>query len=57
MQVTTASAAIALLQTGCVVELSLDHDLGDDEAAGTGVHVVDYVAGQQVSAGRDLLDA
>ena len=44
IHVTTAPAAIALLQTGRVVELSLDHDLGDDEVAGKGVHVVDYIA-------------
>lgn len=31
--------AIALLQTGCVTELSLDHDLGDD-AHGTGYDVL-----------------
>ncbi len=57
MQVTTASAAIALLQTGCVGVRARAHDRGAVVAAGTGVHVVDYVAGQQVSAGRDLLDA
>ena len=31
--------AIALLETGRVTDLSLDHDLGDDER-GTGYHVV-----------------
>jgi hypothetical protein len=54
IQVTTAPAAIALLQTGRVVELSLDHDLGDDDVAGKGVHVVDHLAEQQVIEGRDL---
>ena len=54
VQVTSAPAAIALLQTGQVIELSLDHDLGDDDVAGKGVHVVDYIAEQQVTAGRDL---
>ena len=54
VQVTTAPAAIALLETGRVVELSLDHDLGDDELAGKGVHVVDHIAEQQVVASRDL---
>lgn len=33
------SEAIALLETGAVQELSLDHDLGDDER-GTGYDVV-----------------
>ncbi len=53
IHVTTAPAAIALLHTGRVVELSLDHDLGDDDA-GKGVHVLDHIAEQQVVAGRDL---
>lgn len=50
----SAPAAVALLGTGRVVELSLDHDLGDDDVAGKGVHVVDFIAEQQVVAGRDL---
>ena len=54
IHVTTAPAAIALLDNGRVVELSLDHDLGDDDVAGKGVHVVDHIAEQQVLAGRDL---
>ena len=54
LHVTTAPAAIALIDHGDVVELSLDHDLGDDEGAGKGLHVVDYIAEQQVVAGRDL---
>lgn len=54
VQVTTAPAAIALLETGRVVELSLDHDLGDDEVAGKGVHVVDHIVERQMIAGRDL---
>ncbi len=54
VHVTTAHAAIALIDRGDVVELSLDHDLGEDDVAGTGVHVVDYIAEQQVVAGRDL---
>jgi hypothetical protein len=36
------SEAIALLQTGMVDELSLDHDLGDDEI-GTGYNVVLWI--------------
>jgi hypothetical protein len=54
IHVTTAPAAIALIDRGQVVELSLDHDLGDDEIAGKGVYVVDHIAEQQVVAGRDL---
>jgi hypothetical protein len=54
LHVTTAPAAISLIDRGHVIELSLDHDLGDDEAAGKGVHVIDYIAEQQVLAGRDL---
>lgn len=54
VHVTTAPAAIALLETGRVVELSLDHDLGDDDLAGKGVHVVDHIAEQQMLYGRDL---
>lgn len=34
--------AIALLKTGCVSEISLDHDLGDDER-GTGYDVVLWI--------------
>lgn len=54
IHVTTAPAAIELVDTGRVIELSLDHDLGDDEAAGKGVHVVDHIAERQVVDGRDL---
>lgn len=54
VHVTTAPAAIALVATGRVIELSLDHDLGDDEVAGRGVDVVDFLAEQQVVEGRDL---
>jgi hypothetical protein len=54
IHVTTAPAAIALLESGQVVELSLDHDLGDDELAGKGIHVVDHIAESQIVDGRDL---
>jgi hypothetical protein len=54
IHVTTAGAAIALIETGRVVELSLDHDLGDDEVAGKGLHVVDRIAERQMIDGRDL---
>jgi hypothetical protein len=50
----TAWDAIRLLDTGQVVELSLDHDLGDDEVNGTGSTVVDFICEQQVVHGRDL---
>jgi len=44
VQVTTAPAAIKLIDCAHVVELSLDHDLGDDETGGKGVDVVDHIA-------------
>jgi hypothetical protein len=50
-QVTTAQEANDLLGTGSVVELSLDHDLGDDELYGRGVDVVDHIAERQVVDG------
>ncbi|WP_354699070.1 hypothetical protein DSM112329_04777 [Paraconexibacter sp. AEG42_29] len=43
----TAWEAIELLDTGTVVELSLDHDLGDDDRCGTGNTVVNWLAEQQ----------
>lgn len=52
--VTTAWEAIELLGTGRVVELSLDHDLGDDEQFGTGHHVVTYLCEQQIAYNRIL---
>ena len=45
--ITTVKAATDLLDTGRVVELSLDHDLGDDENAGRGIAVIDWLAQQQ----------
>ena len=50
----TAAEAIELLETGRVVELSLDHDLGDDERAGRGIDVVNFLAEQQIAHGRNL---
>ena len=41
-------------EAGRVVELSLDHDLSDDERFGRGVDVVDFIAEQQEVHGRDL---
>jgi hypothetical protein len=51
VHVTSAGAPIAVLDTGRVVELSLNHDLGDEEVAGKGVHVVDHLAERQVLEG------
>lgn len=42
--------AIALLETGKVAEISLDHDLGDDER-GTGYHVVLWIEEVVVASG------
>jgi hypothetical protein len=52
--VTTVKQATDLLDTGRVVELSLDHDLGDDERFGRGIEVVDWLAEQQEVHGRIL---
>lgn len=50
----TAWEAIDLLRTGLVVELSLDHDLGDDRVFGRGVDVVDFLVEEQEIHGRML---
>ena len=42
-RVYTAYEAIALLEAGGVVEISLDHDLGDDDANGTGYTVACWI--------------
>jgi hypothetical protein len=55
--VTTAKQAIELLDMGDVVELSLDHDLGDDELYGRGIDVVDWLAEQQEVHGGILWPA
>lgn len=44
--------AIELLKTGQVTEISLDHDLGDDER-GTGYDVVLWIEEQVVCEGFD----
>jgi hypothetical protein len=54
VHVTSAQDAIALIGTGRVVALELDHDLGDDERYGKGIHVLDYLAERQMNAGEDL---
>lgn len=41
--VKTAHEAIKILETGVVVELSLDHDLGDPEIVGTGYDVLCFL--------------
>jgi hypothetical protein len=60
--VTTAWQAIRLLDTGAVVELSLDNDLGDDRlevegGAGQGKLVVDWLCEQQFLYDRLLWPA
>jgi hypothetical protein len=39
----TAAEAIALLEAGGVVEISLDHDLGDEAVCGAGYQVVCWI--------------
>lgn len=39
----TAREAIALLEAGGVAEISLDHDLGDEETCGSGYHVATWI--------------
>lgn len=53
-QVTNVEQALALINTGRVVEMSLDHDLGDDEVCGKGIELIDYLAEQQTLHGRLL---
>jgi hypothetical protein len=52
--VTTAWEAIRALDTERVVELSLDHDIGDDEAHGRGIDVVEWICEQQETRARWL---
>lgn len=42
-RVYTANEAIDLLKTGGVTEISLDHDLGDDQKFGTGYDVAAFI--------------
>ena len=46
--------AIKLLDEGNVIELSLDHDLGDDEKFGRGIDVVNWLGEQQEIHDRPL---
>lgn len=50
----TAREVCFLLITGRVVELSLDHDLSDDQRYGKGVQVIDFLDDQQGQHGRSL---
>lgn len=54
VHVTTAHQAIALVDTGRVVDLSLDNDLMDDQLYGQGKHVIDFIVMEQGAEGRDL---
>ncbi len=47
----TPSQTIELLQTGVVEELSLDHDLGDDDGVGTGYDVLLWLEEQVIVNG------
>jgi hypothetical protein len=50
VRVYTAAEAIELLQTGCVEEISLDHDLGPPDV-GTGYDVVAWLEARVISDG------
>ncbi len=54
VHVLTAPECIELLDSGRVVALSLDHDLGDDEANGRGIDVVDWLGKEQEINDRPL---
>ena len=54
LQVQTAWSAIAWLDTGNVIALSLDYDLGDDERFGRGIDVITWLAEQQEVFDRTL---
>lgn len=47
----TPDETIALLEGGNVEELSLDHDLGDDEGIGTGYDVLLWIEEQVYTQG------
>jgi hypothetical protein len=51
---TTVAQTVAALDTGRVIALSLDNDLGDDLLYGQGIHVIDFICQQQVQAQRLL---
>lgn len=45
-RVYTANEAITLLRAGVVEDISLDHDLGDDQKFGTGYDVASFIEEQ-----------
>ena len=47
----TVAETIRLLETGMVDELSLDHDLGEDDTVGTGYDVLLWLEEQVVTNG------
>jgi hypothetical protein len=51
IQVYSAGAAIAQLQTGKVTHISLGHDLGDSEQVGTGYDVILWIEEQTAMFG------
>lgn len=53
-RVRTAAEAIALLQRGGVTKLSLDHDLGDEAANGTGYDVLLWLEKEVLTRGYVL---
>lgn len=50
-RVKTPSQAIELLKSGGIDEISLDHDLGDDEKIGTGYDVLVWIERQVIVHG------
>lgn len=54
LHVTNVDAVVKLCELATVVELSLDHDLGDDELCGRGIDVIDWLAEQHEVEGRNL---
>lgn len=54
VHVTNVDAVVKLCELATVVELSLDHDLGDAELHGRGIDVIDWLAEQHAVGGRNL---
>jgi len=53
IHVTNVDAVTKLMEVADVVELSLDHDLGDDEVHGRGIDVIDWLVVRHVVHGED----
>ena len=53
VQVTNVDAVTKLIELADVVELSLDHDLGDDKVHGRGIDVIDWLVTRHVVHGED----